>query len=271
MIPAQYVKPFLKGHKNDYRDAEAIAEAVQRPTMHFVAIKTPEQMDLLALHRVRSRLVGQRTGVINQIRGFLIERGIIVRQGVVPLRKALPDILSSQTGPLSPRMIGLLTDLVQDWHRLDERIATVSAEIEALAEQDNSCQRLMTVPGVGPIISSAVVAAIGNGAGFKQGRDFGAWLGLVPKQESTGDHTILGKISKRGNKYLRTLFVQAAHVVLARRPSAAMRGLWPWIEQASRRLHRNMLAIALANKLARIAWAVLARGHEYQPRITAHA
>src|SRR5260370_6441930 len=169
LIPAQYVKPFLKGHKNDYRDAEAIAEAVQRPTMRFVAIKTPEQMDLLAPHRVRSRLVGQRTGVINQIRGFLIERGIIVRQGVVPLRKALPDILSSQTGPLSPRMIGLLTDLAQDWRRLDERIASVSAEIEALAEQDNSCQRLMTVPGVGPIISSAAVAAIGNGVGFKQG------------------------------------------------------------------------------------------------------
>src|SRR5437870_3724929 len=251
LIPAQYVKPFLKGHKNDYRDAEAIAEAVQRPTMNFVAIKTPEQSDLLSLHRVRSRLVGQRTGVINQIRGFLIERGITVRQGPGPLRKALPEILSSPTKVLSPRMVGLVTDLVQDWRRLDERIAAVSAEVEALAEQDDGCQRLMTVPGVGPIISSAVVAAIGNGTGFKQGRDFGAWLGLVPKQESTGDRTILGKISKRGNKYLRTLFVQAAHVVLARRPSAAMRGLWPWIEQASRRLHRNMLAIALANKLAR--------------------
>src|SRR5713101_5250801 len=142
LIPAQYVKPFLKGHKNDYRDAEAIAEAVQRPTMNFVAIKTPEQMDLLALHRVRSRLVSQRTGVINQIRGFLIERGIIVRQGVVPLRKALPEILSSQTGPLSPRMIGVIADFTQDWRRLDERIGGVSAEIEALAEQDDGCQRL---------------------------------------------------------------------------------------------------------------------------------
>src|ERR1700746_3799902 len=269
LIPAQYVKPFLKGHKNDYRDAEAIAEAVPRPTMPFVAIKTPEQMDLLALHRVRSRLVGQRTGVIHQIRGFLIERGITVRQGVVPLRKALPDILSSNNDALSPRMVNLIAELAQDWRRLDERIAAVSDEIESLAEQDEGCQRVMTVPGIGPIISSAVVAAIGNGAGFTQGRDFGAWLGLVPKQESTGDRTILGKIAKRGNKYLRTLFVQAAHVVLARRPSAAMRGLWPWIEQASRRLHRNMLAITLANKLARIAWAVLARGRSYQPRIVA--
>src|SRR5262249_13033917 len=136
LLPAQYVKPFLKGHKNDYRDAEAIAEAVQRPTMHFVAIKTPEQMDLLALHRVRSRLVSQRTGVINQIRGFLIERGITVRQGVVPLHKALPDILSLNTGALSPRMVNLIAELVQDWRRLHERIAAVSAEIEALAEQD---------------------------------------------------------------------------------------------------------------------------------------
>src|SRR5262245_21824558 len=147
LLPAQYVKPFLKGHKNDYRDAEAIAEAVQRPTMDFVAIKTLEQMDLLALHRVRSRLVGQRTGVINQIRGFLIERGIIVRQGVVPLRKALPDILSSNTQALSPRMVNLIIELVQDWRRLDERVAAVSSEIESLAEQDEACQRVMTVPG----------------------------------------------------------------------------------------------------------------------------
>jgi transposase len=138
LIPAQYVRPFLKGHKNDYRDAEAIAEAVQRPTMHFVAIKTPEQMDLLALHRVRSRLVGQRTGVINQIRGFLIELGITVRQGVVPLRRALLDILSANTDVLSPRMVSLIADLAQDWRRLDARIESVSTEIEALAEQDDS-------------------------------------------------------------------------------------------------------------------------------------
>jgi transposase len=122
LIPAQYVKPFLKGHKNDYRDAEAIAEAVQRPTMHFVSIKTPEQMDLLALHRVRSRLVRQRTGVANQIRGFLLERGITVRQGFMLLRKALPEILSSKSDALSPRMINLIGELIQDWRRLDERI-----------------------------------------------------------------------------------------------------------------------------------------------------
>jgi hypothetical protein len=129
-------------------------------------------------------------------------------------------------------MLNLISELVQDWRRLDERIASVSSEIEALAKQDASCQRLMSIPGVGPIVSSAVVAAIGNGSGFKQGRDFAAWLGLIPKQESTGDRTILGKISKRGNKYVRTLFVQAAHVVLERRPRTARQSLWPWIEQA---------------------------------------
>src|SRR6516162_9622857 len=149
LIPAQYVKPFLKGHKNDYSDSEAIAEAVQPPTMHFVSIKTPGQMDLLALHRVRSRLVRQRTGVANQIRGFLLERGITVRQGLMPLRKAMPEILSSKSDALSPRMINLIGDLNQDWRRLDERIVRVSTEIEALAKQDAGCQRLMSVPGVG--------------------------------------------------------------------------------------------------------------------------
>ena len=272
LIPAQYVKPFLKGHKNDYRDAEAIAEAVQRPTMHFVAIKTPEQSDMLSLHRVRSRLVRQRTAIINQIRGFLIERGITVRQGPGPLRKVLPEVLSSPPEALSPRLLRLIAELDRDWRHLDERLEALSAEIENLSENDGACQRLMTVPGIGPVISSAVVAAIGTGSGFKQGRDFAAWLGLVPKQDSTGGRTKLGRISKRGNKYLRTLFVQAAHVVLERRPAAAMRALWPWIAQAAKRLpHRNLLAIALANKLARIAWAVLARGREYEPRVAANA
>jgi len=271
LIRCSSCEPFLKGHKNDYRDAEAIAEAVQRPTMSFVTIKTPDQMDLLALHRVRSRLVSQRTGVTNQIRGFLLERGITVRQGLAPLRHALPSILGAPSEALSPRMVRLIADLAEDWRQLDERIAAVSAEIEALAAQDEHCQRLMSVPGVGPIISSAVVAAIGTGAGFTQGRAFGAWLGLVPKQESTGDRTILGKISKRGPMNLRTLFVQAAHIVLVRRPHGARLGLLPWIETAGRRLHRNMLVIALANKLARIAWAVLARGHAYQPRSGSHA
>ena len=210
LMPAKYVRPYSKGQKNDFRDAEAIAEAVQRPTMKFVATKTADQLDLQALHRVRDRLVGQRTGVINQIRAFLLERGIAVRQGLRSLRSELPGILATRTDVLSPRMLRIIEDLAGDWRRLDERIEGLSSEIETLARQDKACERLMTVPGIGPIISSAMVAAIGTGDVFSKGRDFGAWLGLVPKQISTGDRTILGKISRRGNRYLRSLFVQAA-------------------------------------------------------------
>jgi transposase len=216
LMPAKYVRPYSKGQKNDFRDAEAIAEAVQRPTMRFVVTKTTDQLDLQALHRVRERLVGQRTGIINQIRAFLLERGIAVRQGLHFLRAELPGILAKRTDVLSPRMLHIVEDLAGDWRRLDERIENLSGEIEVLARQDNGCERLMTVPGIGPIISSAMVAAIGTGDVFGKGRDFGAWLGLVPKQISTGDRTILGSISKRGNRYLRALFVQAAWVVLVK-------------------------------------------------------
>src|SRR5215468_379295 len=210
LMPAKYVKPYNKGQKNDFRDAEAIAEAVQRPTMRFVATKTTDQLDLQALHRVRERLVGQRTAIINQIRAFLLERGVAVRQGLRFLRAELPTILAKRSDVLSPRMLRIVEDLAGDWRRLDERIEGISSEITTLAEQDAACKRLMSVPGIGPIISSAMVAAIGSGDVFGKGRDFGAWLGLVPKQISTGDRTILGKISKRGNRYLRALFVQAA-------------------------------------------------------------
>jgi transposase len=196
--------------------------------MTFVTIKTTEQLDLHALHRVRERLVSQRTGIINQIRAFLLERGVGVRQGLHFLRAELPRILATSCDALSPRM------------------------------------RLMSVPGIGPIISSAMVAAIGTGDAFTKGRDFAAWLGLAPKQTSTGDRTILGKISKRGNRYLRVLFVQAAWVVLIKPRSWDRHGLKPWLEAAKKRLHHNVLAIALANKLARIAWSVLAHGRTFE-------
>ena len=264
LMPARYVRPYSKGQKNDFRDAEAIAEAVQRPTMKFVATKTVEQLDLQALHRVRERLVSQRTGTVNQIRAFLLERGIAVRQGLRFLRNELPRALAASSDAISPHMARVLEDLAGDWRRLDERIAAISREIEAIAHRDVSCERLMSVPGIGPIISSAMVAAIGAGDAFSKGRDFAAWLGLVPRQISTGDRTILGKISKRGNRYLRVLFVQAAWVVLIKPKSWQRHGLKPWLEAARKRLHRNVLAIALANKLARIAWSVLARGRSFE-------
>jgi transposase len=271
LMPAKYVRPYSKGQKNDFRDAEAIAEAVQRPTMKFVATKTAEQLDLQALHRVRERLVSQRTGIINQIRAFLLERGIAVRQGQRFLRAELPRILATPPDVLSPRMVQVIEDLASDWRRLDERVESLSGEIEAVARQDADCERLMSVPGIGPIISSAMVAAIGRGEVFSKGRNFGAWLGLVPKQTSTGDRTILGKISKRGNRDLRVLFVQAAWVVLIKPKSWERHGLKPWIEAAKKRLHPNVLAIALANKLARIAWGVLARGRNFEARMNTNA
>src|SRR6267378_8586177 len=207
LMPAKYVRAYSKGQKNDFRDAAAIAEAVQRPTMKFVATKSADQLDLQALHRVRERLVSQRTGIINQIRAFLLERGVAVRQGRRFLRVELPRILTMPPDVLSPRMLRIIEDLAGDWRRLDERVEGLSNEIEAIARQDTGCERLMSVPGIGPIISSAIVAAIGAGDVFSKGRDFAAWLGLVPKQMSTGDRTILGRITKRGNRYLRTLFM----------------------------------------------------------------
>jgi transposase len=266
LMPAKYVRPYSKGQKNDFRDAEAIAEAVQRPTMKFVATKTADQLDLQALHRVRERLVSQRTGIINQIRAFLLERGVAVRQGQRFLRAELPRILATPPDVLSSRMVRIIEDLAGDWRRLDERVDGLSGEIEAIARQDSGCERLMSVPGIGPIISSAMVAAVGTGDAFTKGRDFAAWLGLVPRQMSTGDRTILGKISKRGNRYLRVLFVQAAWVVLIKPKIWERHGLKPWIEAAKKRLHHNVLAIALANKLARIAWSVLARGRSFEAR-----
>ena len=259
LMPAKYVRPYSKGQKNDFRDAEAIAEAVQRPTMKFVATKTADQLDLQALHRVRERLVSQRTGIINQIRAFLLERGIAVRQGQRFLRAELPRILATPPDLLSPRMVRVIEDLAGDWRRLDERIEGLSSEIEIVARQDAGCERLMSVPGSGRSSPAQWWQQLALGMP-SQGRDFAAWMGLVPKQMSTGDRTILGKISKRGNRYLRVLFVQAAWVVLIKPKIWERSGLKPWIQAAKKRLHHNVLAIALANKLARIAWSVLARG-----------
>lgn len=271
LFPAQYVKPFLKGHKNDYRDAEAIAEAVQRPTMRPVPLKSAEQLDLQALHRVRSRLVGQRTEVINQIRAFLLECGIPVRKGPGGLREALPATLAQRTDVLSRRMIHLIEDLAGDWRRLDDRIETLTRDITALARQDAGCRPLMGIPGVGVITASAMVAAIGTGAAFAKGRDFAAWLGLVPKQISTGDRTILGGLSKRGNRYLRTLFVGGARVLLQRPHHWQGHRFGRWLLTAAPRLHRNVLAAALANKLARIAWGVLYRERGYEAEFATRA
>jgi transposase len=205
--------------------------------------------------------------VINQIRGFTLERGIAVQQGPAALRFELPRILDAG-GKLSPRMMEIIRGLAQDWRYLDERIKALSSDIKTIAKRNADCKRLMTVPGVGPVISTAIVAAIGSGDTFARGRAFGAWLGLVPREYSTGGRQSLGRISKRGNPYLRMLFVQAAHAVLKRPASWERYGLKPWIEAGSQRLRRMKLVIALAHKLARIAWSILVGGRNFEVTAT---
>lgn len=216
LMPAQYVKPYVKTNKNDYVDAEAIAEAVQKPTMRFVPIKNEAQLDLQAQHRVRDRWVGRRTAVINQIRAFLLERGITVPRGPAHLEKQIPSILEDAENMLTPRMRLLLTELVAEWRKLDEQVGEVSREIAHSAQQEQSSRLLLTIPGIGPLTATALSAAIGNGGAFHKGRDLAAWLGLVPRQYSTGGKPRLLGISKRGDPYLRRLFIHGARAVLAR-------------------------------------------------------
>jgi transposase len=263
LIPAQFAKPFLKSNKNDYLDAEAIAEAVQRPSMRFVPIKTDDQLDLQALHRVRDRLVSRRTSVINQLRAFLLERGITFRQGRAYLQKQVPELLEDAEQKMSPRIRQLVDRLWQEWKALEEQVEALSIEIQSIASQDAACQRLLDVPGVGPLVATALVAAINNGDAFTKGRDFSAWLGLVPRQHSTGGKAWLLGISKRGNSYLRRLFIHGARsVVMSLNRDSHVIG--KWMSQLEARTHRNILVVAVANKLARIAWAVLAKGELYR-------
>jgi transposase len=263
LIPAQFVKPFLKSNKNDFLDAEAIAEAVARKNMRFVPIKTDDQLDLQALHRVRDRLVHRRTALINQIRGFLLERGITFAKGPANLRNQMPALLEDANQSLTPRMRYLLDHLWQEWKCLNSGIEHVSDEIDAIACQDAACQRLRQIPGVGPLVATATVAAIGNGAAFRKGREFAAWLGLIPRQHSTGGKARLLGISKRGNIYLRRMFIHGARALLLRVKYDTGR-LGEWAHQLELRAPRNKVIVAVANKLARIAWAVLATGNEYR-------
>jgi transposase len=263
LMPAQYVRPFLKGNKNDYLDAEATAEAVQRPTMRFVPIKTVEQLDLQALHRVRDRLVSRRTALINQIRAFLLERGVTVPTGRHRLAQRMWWLLDDAENGLSERMRSLLRSLWEEWRQLESDIDGADRQIVAVARQNDACRRLAEIPGVGPMIATALVAAIGDGSAFTSGRDLAAWLGLVPRQHSTGGRQRLLGISKRGNAYLRRLFVHGARAVFARL-DRHHNYLGQWLNALEARRHPNVAVIALANKLVRTAWAVLRKQEHYR-------
>jgi transposase len=263
LIPAQFVRPFVKSQKNDYVDAEAIAEAAQRPTMRFVPIKTEDQLDLQAIHRVRERLVERRTAIINQFRAFLLERGITVRAGRECLLRRMPEVLAMAEAQLAPRMFRLLTSVVAEWRAIETQIAEMDREIGVIAATDEACVRLQTVPGIGPLIATAVVAAVGNGSAFSRGREFAAWLGLVPQQASTGGKTKLLGISKHGNTYLRCLFIHGGRSVqhrVSRQPHA----FGQWLTNLESRTHPNVAGVAMANKLARIVWVVLNRQESYR-------
>jgi transposase len=267
LIPAQFVKPYRKSNKNDFLDAEAIAEAVTKQNMRFVPIKTEEQLDLQAMHRVRDRLVQRRTALINEIRGFLLERGITFPAGPIHLRQHLPTVLEDAEQNLSPRLRWLLDRLWQEWKQIELDIKTLTEEIERISNEDARCRRLRQIPGFGPLVSTATVAAIGNGAAFRRGRDFAAWLGVVPRQCSSGGKQKLLGISKRGNIYLRRMLIHGARAVLLR-IKYDTGGLGQWVHRLAQRAPHNKVVVAIANKLARIAWAVLSSGNDYrhQPR-----
>ena len=264
LMPAQYVKPYVKTNKNDYIDAEAIAEAVTRPSMRFVPIKTDDQLDLQSLHRVRERWVSGRTAVINQIRGLLLERGITIRKGRHHIEVSLPGILEDPDNKLSGALRTLLAQLQLEMQYLGRQIDESDKLILQIANEIESCRRLIAIPGIGPLTATATIAAIGNGAAIKKGRGFAAWLGVVPGEHSTGGRQKLTGTSRRGNKHLRKLFVQGAQTVLLRKEKQSA-GLSTWLIDITSRKRKQVATVAMANKMARMAWAVLSKGEAYRP------
>lgn len=256
LMSPEYVRPYVKAQKNDDRDAEAIAEAATRPTMRFVALKSEAQLDVQILHRVRDRLVGQRTALMNQLRSLLLERGITVAQGRRKLQDALAELLTGEAAVVSPRIRHLLEDIREQWRLLDQRIAAFDDEFAEMARSDPAARRLATIPGIGVLNATALVAAIGAGETFARGRDLAAWLGLVPRQATTGGKPKLLGITKRGSKYLRKLLIQGARAAM---PSLARTTtpLGEWLRGLLARAHGNAVVVALASKLARITWALL--------------
>jgi len=261
IIPAKFVKPYVKSNKSDTIDAEAIAEAVTRPTMRFVQVRSEAQVDLQALHRIRDRLIRNRTGLMNQARAFCIEYGLAMRTGAGGFHADIRRHLADSENDLTGTMRALLSDLLDDLAHIEKRVAELTKEIEAIAHSNETVRRLLTIPGIGALGATALVAAAGDGRQFRKARDMAAWLGLVPAEHSSGGKQTLLGISKRGNGYVRRLIIHGARscfLHLHRETHALGR----WLSGLEERTHRNKAVVALANKLTRIAWAILTRPGE---------
>jgi len=264
LIAPQFVKPYVKSNKNDANDAEAVCEAMSRPSMRFVAVKTVEQQDIQAAHRIRSELIGHRTAKANQIRGLVAEYGLVAPQQLARLRAAVPLWLEDAENGLTSRFRGLLSSLWHDLMTLDQRVAELDHEINMIAQSDPIAKRLQQLRGVGPMVATALVATVGSVEQFANGRQMAASLGLTPRQHSSGGKDRLLGISKRGDAYLRSILIHGARSVI-RTAKLKDDRLSQWVTRLAERRHPNVAAVALANKTARIAWAMLRHGTDYEP------
>lgn len=265
LMAPQFVKPYLKEQKNDANDARAICEAVSRPSMRFVAVKSVDQQAMACVHRVRSGWVKARTALTNQIRGMLAEFGVVLPQGMKALRERLPEVLEDGSNELSGLVRRLMQDLLEQLKQLDAWAQQQQRQIEALAKQSPSCQRLQQVPGIGPITATALVSSMGDGAQYENSRQASAAVGIVPRQHSSGGKSTLLGITKRGDPYLRYLLIHGARAVIKVAMAKPAHNRDRWLAKLLERKHPNVAAVALANRNARIAWALLRHERTYQP------
>lgn len=266
LMAPQFVKPYVKTNKNDMADAEAICEAVSRPNMRFVAMKTVEQQAILSVHRARQGFVKARTAQANQIRGLLSEFGIVIPQGIGAIAKHVPEILEDGENGLPGTMRNLIARLTENLKEMDRQVKELEAQIQLWHRKNEASRKLAEIPGLGPITASAIVATVGDAREFKNGRQLAAWMGLVPKQNSSGGKQTLLGISKRGDTYLRTLMIHGARAVVRVAENKAEPE--SWMRKLMAKRNKNVAAVALANKNARIVWALLANDRTFRPDYT---
>jgi transposase len=268
LISPRHVKPFIVNNKTDAADAKAICEVVGRPSTRFVTVKTVEQQDMTAWHRIRERKVHERTALVNQTRALLGEQGIVIPQGITHVRRLLPEIIEDLENALSMSARDYLSELYSEFVEYDEAIAKYESRIVAFAKANESCRRIQKIPGVGPLTATAIVAHVGHATHFKNGRAFAACLGLTPREHSSGGKQKLLGITKRGNNYIRRLLIQGARIALRYgllRPEEEVSPRLQWLRGLFGRRGKHIAAVALANKTARIIWALLSSGEPYQP------